>query len=241
MIGVISDVHGNLEALEAVLREFERFGVEEILFLGDSVGYGANPKEVIYLLRDYTSVSILGNHDAAVLKLENLENYNEYARASLIWTMENLTDDALLWLKGLGFKETYRKEILMVHSAPTDPRSWKYLFTFFDIWDQFNAFKEWMCLFGHTHIQAAYTLEEGQIRELSGEKIVLEKDHRYLINPGSVGQPRDGDPRAAFLIFDPENLTIHMKRVEYNVKETQRKIMEAGLPLFLARRLKEGV
>jgi len=241
MIAFLSDVHGNLEALERVLKEIEKEKVQEIIFLGDAVGYGANPNETVSLLKDSTEVALLGNHDAAVIELENLENYNEYARVSLLWTKRVLKEDAKDWLKRLPFMTLYRDEIRLVHSAPRSPRSWKYLFSLYDIWHQFSHFEERICFFGHTHIQAAYALEEDHIRELNEDKVRFEPGYRYMINPGSVGQPRDGDPRAAFGLLDPEASIFLFKRVEYDIEKAQRKIIDAGLPAFLAERLSEGI
>lgn len=241
MIAFLSDVHGNLEALEGVLKEVESEDVEEIIFLGDAVGYGADPNETVSLLKNYTRVALLGNHDAAVVGLENLENYNEYARVSLLWTMTVLKRDAIRWLKKLPIMTLFEDEIRLVHSAPKNPRSWKYLFSLSDIWRQFDSFNERLCFFGHTHIQGAYALENGHIRELNGGKIKFEPGNRYMINPGSVGQPRDGDPRAAFGLFDRDASTFSFKRVEYDIEKAQKKIIEAGLPTFLAERLGEGI
>jgi diadenosine tetraphosphatase ApaH/serine/threonine PP2A family protein phosphatase len=239
MIAVLSDVHGNLEALEAVLRELEKEGIEEVLFLGDAVGYCANPNETVSLLKR-SRVALLGNHDAAVLKLEDLENYNEFAQQALIWTSKILTEESVSWMKNLNFKEVFVEDVLLVHSSPKNPRIWRYLFSLYDVGNEFDSFSQWICLFGHTHIPCAYAKHGNNIVELKGERIELRRGITYMINPGSVGQPRDGDPRAAFGILDLDGGYFYFKRVEYDIENAQRKILENGLPPVLAERLTYG-
>ena len=236
---VLSDVHANLEALDAVLRDIRDRGVEKIFFLGDAVGYGPNPNECIEVLRERCSVFLAGNHDWAAAGLLDIGYFNELARTAMRWTKENVTEKNRKFLATLPVARKMRREgFLLVHSTPKEPGSWHYLLTLWDAEINFHYFDQRICLLGHSH--QPFVIERLPSREMityRGKAAIL-KNRRYLINVGSVGQPRDGDPRACYAIMSGEE--VQFVRVEYRIEETQRKMHEAGLPLPLIERLSQG-
>lgn len=236
---VISDVHANLEALEAVLKDIKKRKRERILFLGDAVGYGPNPNECLETLRDTCRVLLAGNHDRAAIGRTDIEYFNEYAKAAILWTREALTEENRRFVDTLPVRTKLKKEnMLLVHSTPKEPETWHYLLTLWDAEINFHYFDERICLLGHSHLP--FVIE----RLPSGEMITynnkagLGENRRYIINSGSVGQPRDRDPRACYALVDDDR--VEFVRVEYRREETQRKMREAGLPQPLIERLSRG-
>ena len=236
---VISDVHANIEALEAVLRDIKKKGIDELLFLGDAVGYGPNPNECVELLKKNCKTLLAGNHDWAAIGLTDIQYFNEYAKASIVWTREVLTPESRKFIETLPVTKSIKKgNMLLVHSTPKDPEAWHYLLTLWDAEINFHYFNHRVCMIGHSHLP--FVIE----RVPSGEMIThksearLGKNERYIINAGSVGQPRDRDPRACYAIFD--NDTLEFVRLEYAIEKTQKKMHDAGLPLALIERLSKG-
>ena len=236
---VISDVHANLEALEAVLEDIGKRKVKDVIFLGDAVGYGPNPNECIELLKDSCKVMLAGNHDCALTGLTDTENFNEYARLAIEWTSSVLTKPNLDVLKGLPLIKIFKKDnALLVHSTPKEPEAWHYLLTLKEAEINFHYFEQKICFLGHSHYP--FIIE----RLLSGELITYKnnaeigKAERYIINAGSVGQPRDKDPRACYIFIADEK--IELVRVKYDIEKTQKKMHNAGLPLRLIERLERG-
>jgi predicted phosphodiesterase len=238
-LAFISDVHSNLEALQAVLSDIEKRNVSDIHFLGDAVGYGPNPNECIQTLGGTCSELLAGNHDWAVLGLTDIAYFNLYARAAVIWTDEVLSpenrkaleDFSLIRnLEGLG--------LLLVHSSPVEPGDWNYLFTPSDAALAFYHFSQRICLVGHSHVP--FIVEKPASGDVisHGDSVDFSEGSRYIINVGSVGQPRDGDPRAAYAVLDEKGVRIY--RVEYPVHETQEKMTAAKLPDSLVSRLSYG-
>jgi len=236
---IISDVHSNEEALSAVLEDIEKRGVEEIYFLGDAVGYGPDPNECIKLLRKKCTVLLAGNHDWAVLGLTEVAYFNDNARAAVKWTDDVITDRNRKALNGFPLvKAIEEKDLFLVHAAPYEPEDWHYLFSPLQAVDAFNYFKQRICVVGHSHVPfIAEETSEGKI--VPHERgIKFRKGSRYVINVGSVGQPRDGDPRACYALF--ENNGVQFVRVKYDIDATQKKMEEAGLPAPLILRLSVG-
>lgn len=236
---VISDVHGNLEALEAVLDDIRKRKTGGIIFLGDAVGYGPDPNECVELLKESCRIMLAGNHDRAATGLTDIEHFNEYAKAAIRWTREVLTEDNRKYLEALPVSRKMKKEgLLFVHSTPKEPEEWHYLLTLWDAEVNFHYFEEQVCVLGHSHLP--FIIE----RLPSGEmithkaKAILGKGERYIINAGSVGQPRDRDRRACYLLLGRDQA--EFVRVDYRREETQRKMREAGLPLPLIERLGQG-
>jgi diadenosine tetraphosphatase ApaH/serine/threonine PP2A family protein phosphatase len=240
---VIADIHANIEALTAVL-DAERDWTH-LLVLGDLVGYGAAPNEVVDRIRELNPVAVIrGNHDKTACGIEDGSNFNQVARVAAAWTYETLTDDNRQYLRELpAGPEAIDDHVEICHGSPFDEDHY-----IFDGEDALRALGESgrpLCLFGHTHLPVIFHLEkeifDGFVPEPDDQTTIsLEPGARYLINPGSVGQPRDGDPRAAYGLYDPEALSLTLKRVTYPVDAAQRRIMSAGLPASLANRLGVG-
>ncbi|MBI4684079.1 MAG: metallophosphoesterase family protein [Nitrospirae bacterium] len=237
---VISDVHANLEALEAVLNDIEKRKIKDILFLGDAVGYGPNPNECIEMLEACCKIMLAGNHDFAVLGFTDISRFNEYARKAVEWTSAVITEKNLNVLKELPAVKVLKKaDMLLVHSTPKEPEEWHYLMTLWDAENNFNYFEQRICLLGHSH-------QPSIIERLPSGKMLTYKDNaelkkieRYIVNAGSVGQPRDGDPRACYAVINGENVEI--VRVKYDIQKTQKKMQNAGLSLLLIERLESGL
>ncbi len=239
-IGVVSDVHGNLEALSAVLEFFNRRGVQQVLCCGDIVGYGPDPVACIELLQQAGARGVAGNHEWGVLGKTPLARFNSLAVLGINWTRAQLADKHRFYLDGLPL--IFRLGPLhIVHGGPADPAEWEYVFSLDDADEQMGAFFTDICLIGHTHIPlVAERVAKQGTRIVKKDDFFIREDAKYLINVGSVGQPRDGDPRAACVIIDLNEKQVTFYRVEYDICRTQEKIRKAGLPEELAFRLAQG-
>lgn len=237
---VISDIHSNLEALTAVLKDIHERNVDEIICLGDIVGYGPNPNECLELIRSNCSVCIKGNHDAATLESEISDTFNVYARLAIDYTRERLNDENLSFLESLPLIET-RNNDTFVHSSPYYPDNWLYVFSEYDAMLGFASFDEDCCYIGHSHIPKVFVENtEKHIFERNEIEVHFEDDNRYIINSGSVGQPRDGDSRAAYGFIDSGSKVYQLIRVDYDYLTTQEKMRMNSLPEFLINRLASG-
>lgn len=238
---VLSDIHGNLPALEAVFQQPLRF--DAVWNLGDTVGYGPWPNECIDLIRSYpNSVHLAGNHDLAATGRTSTEWFNPVAAAATVWTASQLTSVHRHWLDNLVSLQT-EGDVTLAHGSPRDP-AFEYILNSSLAVEMFTHFSTRLCFVGHTHrpmiameglsstVDALFSPAAGQSMDLASS--------RALLNPGSVGQPRDGDPRAAFAIYDSDAQLIAFHRVEYDIALTQQKIHQAGLPQPLAHRLALG-
>ena len=243
---VISDIHGNLEALDAVLGAMRAQGYDHALVLGDLVGYGADPNAVIERVRSLNPMTIIrGNHDKVASGLEDGDSFNLVARSAVQWTYETLSPENLSYLQHLPMGPiAVDDRVEICHGSPFDEDA--YIFDELDALRAFEASSRPVCLFGHTHVAIAYRRLPDRLEMPAGPgdtdqvRLPLDGDARYLVNIGSVGQPRDGDPRAAAGIVDTVEGQIELYRVRYAVEEAQRKIRVAGLPEVLARRLALG-
>jgi len=241
---ILSDIHSNLEALEAVLEDIGKISPsDKLICLGDVVGYGPNPNECIELMKERAGVTIMGNHDHAVLGLTDPAYFNPYAAYMVFWTRSVLSPanrEAL---------ESYRisvieGEILFVHATPKDPLNWEYIFSASDARHHLQDLKEHLCFIGHSHVPLYYAMDpRGRLTGGRKPAFTLRVDDqlRYIVNVGSVGQPRDYNPQSAYAIYDVDNKTIEVRRVPYNIQAVQRKMKEADLPPFLINRLSQGV
>ncbi len=238
---VISDVHANYTALEAVLNDAGP--VDESWCLGDLVGYGPDPNAVIEQVRELPHLTcILGNHDVAVIGRMPLEAFNTDARRSLIWTEKVLTADNMDFLRILPHSTKVRGEVTMAHGSPRDP-VWEYVLNTLAARLNFDHFDTPYCFVGHSHIQSMFQLNQKNDRvtmEITRVDQPIQLEPRVILNPGSVGQPRDRDPRAAYAIYDSQANTWEARRIAYNFAEVQQRITEAGLPEKHAVRLAEG-
>lgn len=233
---IISDIHSNLEALQAVLNDILQLECDETLSLGDIVGYGGEPNECIELLREKSVTSIIGNHDRVAAGIEEPVNFNPIAREAALWTREKLTYGNKEYLASLPDSKDYGN-FLIVHGAISDPN--KYITGQFEAEPEFDLMGEAdICFFGHTHVRAVYAHNSNKLFDMN-IKLELEKDITYLVNPGSVGQPRDRDPRASYLIYDNSG-NVEFRKVRYDVESAQKKIIDSGLDKMLAERLAYG-
>ncbi|MCX8015046.1 MAG: metallophosphatase family protein [candidate division WOR-3 bacterium] len=240
LLGIFSDVHSNLEALTATINFFLTKPIDKFLFVGDLVGYGASPNECIELVKKLNCIVVAGNHDFGVLGKTDIEYFNDYARWAIEWTAKQLNESAKDYLNSLPLENKY-DDIFLVHSSPAEPASWRYIFTLQQAITQFEFFKEQICLVGHSH--CPFIVEKNNINEvklITDNKIKIKESHRYLINVGSVGQPRDGDNRACVGVLDVNEKVFEMYRIPYDINLAQQKIINAGLPKLLAYRLALG-
>jgi diadenosine tetraphosphatase ApaH/serine/threonine PP2A family protein phosphatase len=238
---ILADIHANLAAFEEVLGDIERKGgVDEIWCLGDIVGYGPEPARCIELLRRYKHVCVAGNHDLAAIGRIELSYFNPLAAEAIRWTARQLSAGDMYYLEKLPM--TLEKgDFLLVHGSPMEP-ALEYVISTGIAARNFNFFEAPFCLVGHTHVPLVFKEEEGGCRSVPfspGIGLVL-GDARMIINPGGVGQPRDGDPRASYAIYDSEGYIFRLYRIEYDIRATQDKMMEAGLPIHLITRLEAG-
>jgi len=237
---VISDVHANLEALTAVLADAAD-DYDAVWSLGDAVGYGPDPAACVQRLLTLPLVAIPGNHDWGAIGKLDLEQFNEDARLANLWTSERLSAAARAFLESLP-ETRIEAGVTLAHGSPRAP-VWEYLLYASAARVNFDYFETWLCLVGHTHVPAIFRLDgEGRCHAVvppEAQRIQLD-EQRYILNPGGVGQPRDGDPRAAYLLLDVEERIIEFRRVAYDFAETQRKMRAADLPPRLSARLEYG-
>ena len=238
---VFSDIHANLEALEAVRGAAEERAVHRWVCLGDVVGYGADPAACLRTVRSLTDQVLQGNHDAAVAGQQGLEYFNGYAREAVLWTREHLDVEDCQFLAELPFT-CERDQAFYVHAEPADPGAWGYVDSSADAAAAMAAVDSRFCFVGHSHRAFAFGAY-GTRLELVAEgagRFESREGYRYLVNVGSVGQPRDQDARSCFAIFDDEAGSIELVWTDYDISRAQEKILRAGLPPFLAARLQSG-
>ena len=236
---VISDIHSNLEALSSVLGEIDRVGVDRIICLGDIVGYGASPNECVDIIRERNIESIIGNHDVVACSKKEPYDFNPVAREAALWTRASLSDENRLFLYELPEIRDFR-DFFIVHGGISDPDL--YILSPYDALEEFRLMENrTLCFFGHTHVMTYFRLSDNALNQLFDYEFKIEPKVKYLINPGSVGQPRDRDPRASFLIYDSREGRVRFIRVDYDISTSQKKILDAGLDARLAKRLSVGV
>ena len=237
---IISDIHGNLEALNEVLTEIDKGGVDSILCLGDIVGYGPNPNECVAIVKERADIALAGNHDYAPLGKIDISYFNPWARSAIEWTAKELTQESVDYLLSLPLKIEL-EGFTIVHSTPNNPEEWNYIVTIGDAVKNFRDFDTRVCFIGHSHVPMIVCLNgNDDYRVVDENPLQLDESKRYIINIGSVGQPRDLDPKAAYALWDSVERTYELCRVEYDIAETQRKIRASYLPDFLADRLQSG-
>ncbi|CAN5483297.1 metallophosphoesterase family protein [soil metagenome] len=235
---ILSDIHSNLEALEAVLADARAQGCTNFVCLGDVVGYNANPKECLKIIQDLECPVVKGNHDEQVSIVRSTEGFNELAEEAIDWTRAQLSADDKAWLADLRLTRQVR-DFTIVHATLDTPGQWGYVFNDLDAIASFTYQHTSLCFFGHTHWPTAFVREDN-VRRIAVGQIILSAGKRYFINPGSIGQPRDRDWRAAYCILHTDRLVVEERRVKYDLDTAQRKIRAAGLPDRLADRLAVG-
>jgi len=237
-IAILSDLHANLEATEAVLADAREHECTQYVCLGDIVGYNANPHECVEIVQKLECPVVKGNHDEQASLEESSRDFNPLAEMAINWTREQLTAADKEWLRNLPFTHRVR-DFTIVHATLDTPERWDYVFNTLDAVPSFTHQDTTVCFFGHTHVAGAFVRDDG-VKRLRADQLVIEPTKKYLINTGSVGQPRDGDWRAAYCIFHTDKNVVEQRRVKYDLDTAQDKIIKAGLPRLLAERLKLG-
>jgi diadenosine tetraphosphatase ApaH/serine/threonine PP2A family protein phosphatase len=240
--GIFSDTHANIEALTAVFRAYESEKIDRFVCLGDTVGYGASPNECCDLIREQAAFTILGNHDAAVAGRMDYSYYYDAARNALDMHANQLSETNMRWLKGLPY-EVREEELYFCHGSPLNLEEFEYIFSAeqaarcLEIWDELGT----ITFIGHSHLCKAFALTRDEVFEVVATRFEVRPDHRYIVSVGSVGQPRDYDPRASYTIYDTASRTFEFKRVSYDIDSAAQKIFSTDLERNFANRLFLGV
>ena len=235
---IIADIHANLEALEVVLRDIKEQNCTHFACLGDVVGYNANPKECLDIIRDMGMPCVKGNHDEYCSNNGNMEGFNPHAAQAVGWTRQQLTEDDRAWLRDLKYLRLVAT-FTIVHATLDGPQRWGYVFDRLAAAASFTYQNTAICFFGHTHVPVAF-IRDNAVRGGTYSKFKVEPGRKYFVNVGSVGQPRDGNPKAAYAIYDMNEGSIELRRLDYDIPKAQKKILDAGLPPRLAERLALG-
>lgn len=235
---IIADIHGNLEALQAVLEDAQKQGCTHYACIGDVVGYGANPRECLEIIRSMGMPCVKGNHDEYCSVDENAEGFNPLAAEAVMWTRQQLSEADRQWLRDLRYVRMVTN-FTIVHATLDAPQRWGYVFDKLAAAASFPYQNTPVCFFGHTHVPVAF-VRDTMVRGGTYSKFRIEPGKKYFINVGAVGQPRDGNPRAAYVVYDVDEGTVELRRIDYNIAAAQKKIRAAGLPERLAERLAYG-
>jgi len=235
---IMADIHSNLEALTAVLEDAKSQNVSAYVCVGDIVGYNANPSECLEIVRDLKATCVRGNHDHYVSHDECLDDFHPMAANVVDWTRSQLSPEQIAFLRELRL-HTIVNGFTIVHSTMDMPDKWGYVFDVLEADAHFNYQHTAVCFHGHTHVPVLFE-KQGRTVRSSYVKIKIGLGRKYFINVGSVGQPRDGDPRAAYVIYDLKSREVELRRISYDIPKTQEKIRKVGLPERLAKRLEQG-
>lgn len=241
-IAIISDIHSNIEALTEVVRVIEKSKIDRLVCLGDVVGYGASPNACCDVVRSAAEVTLLGNHDAAVAGRMDYSFYYDAARHALDWSASMVSDENHAWLRSLPF--TYRiGDVGFSHGSPIEPRAYEYIFAIEQAREltPFVSDLPEVTFIGHSHLCKAFALGSGEVNDVVAQKFGVRKGYKYIISVGSVGQPRDYDNRACFVIYDTQSRTVDYVRVEYDIQASAQRIFDADLALNFGKRLFLGV
>ncbi|MBN3040873.1 MAG: metallophosphoesterase family protein [Candidatus Omnitrophica bacterium] len=237
--GIFSDVHSNLEAFKVVSDYLKRSKLDRLIFIGDIIGYGPRPAECISLLRDINPVLVTGNHEWGILDKLALSYFNPDARASLVWTRKQITSADIKYLS--SFSLSYEnEELICVHGSLSKPDKFYYIASMHEAELSFSLMQHQICFVGHSHRAGIYSLSDGFVVSLNQRQIDIEPEKKYIVNVGSVGQPRDMNNRASVCVYDSSAKTLRIDRLEYNLQATASEILKLNLPSALANRLYEG-
>lgn len=238
--GIFADIHSNLEALDTVIAAYKKEAIDKYLCIGDIVGYAANPKECIEKIKALCMITVAGNHDWAAVDLFSADYFNPVAREAIFWTKRNLDDSDKYFLESL--KLIYKNEHLtLVHGTLNNPQEFNYMTDGYTAEETFNLLEINICFVGHSHVAGMFIKDKSeQLHYREDNSLNIKDENKYIINVGSVGQPRDGNPQAAYGIYDTVKKEVQIKRIDYNIEKTRKKIIRAGLPHFLADRLALG-
>ncbi|MDB6025793.1 MAG: Metallophosphoesterase [Verrucomicrobiales bacterium] len=235
---IIADIHGNLEAFQAVLEDIQAQKCTHVACLGDVVGYGANPKECLDIVRQMNIPCVKGNHDEMCSVDDTMEGFNPAAAEAVLWTRQQLGEDDKKWLRDLKYLKLVTS-FTIVHATLDMPQRWGYVFEKLAAAASFTYQNTSVCFFGHTHVPVAF-IRDTVVRGGTYSKFRVEPGRKYFVNVGSIGQPRDGNPKAAYVIYDMDEGSIELRRLDYDIATAQAKILAAGLPPRLAERLSFG-
>ena len=235
---IIADIHGNLEALQTVLEDCKAQKVTHYACLGDVVGYNANPKECLDIIRDMGMPIVKGNHDEYCSSEQNLDGFNAHAAEAVNWTRKQLSEEDRKWLRDFKYLRLVAS-FTIVHATLDGPQRWGYVFDKLAAAASFTYQNTAVCFFGHTHVPVAF-IRDSVVRGGTYSKFKIDHGRKYFINVGSVGQSRDGVAKATYVIYDMDEQSIELRRLDYDMATTQRKILAAGLPPRLAERLSYG-
>jgi predicted phosphodiesterase len=235
---IIADIHGNMDAFQVVLEDIRNQKATHIVCLGDVVGYNAQPKECLDIVRQMNIPCVKGNHDEYCSTENHLDGFNPHAAEAVHWTREQLPEDDKKWLRELKYSRM-AANFTMVHATLDAPERWGYVFDKLAAAASFPYQNTQMCFFGHTHVPVAF-MRDTVVRGGTYSKFKVDPSKKYFINVGAVGQPRDNNPKAAYVIYDMDALTIELRRLDYDIASAQKKIIDAGLPERLAERLAFG-
>ena len=235
---IIADIHGNLEAFQVVLEDIRAQNATHIVCLGDVVGYNANPKECLQIVREMNIPCVKGNHDEYCSSEDHLEGFNPHAAEAVHWTREQLNAEDKRWLRELKYSRM-AANMTLVHATLDAPERWGYVFDKLAAAASFPYQNTQMCFFGHTHVPVAF-MRDTVVRGGTYSKFKTEAGKKYFVNVGAVGQPRDNNPKTGYVVYDVDEGTIELRRLEYDIATAQKKILEAGLPPRLAERLAFG-
>jgi len=235
---ILADIHGNLEALQAVLEDARKQGCTHYACIGDVVGYGANPKECLDIIRSMGMPCVKGNHDEYCSIEEDAEGFNPLAAEAVMWTRQQLSEEDRQWLRDLRYVRMVTN-FTIVHATLDAPQRWGYVFDKLAAAASFPYQNTPVCFFGHTHVPVAF-VRDSMVRGGTYSKFKIEPGKKYFINVGAVGQPRDGNPKAAYVVYDVDEGTVELRRLDYDIATAEKKIRAAGLPERLAERLAYG-
>lgn len=239
IFAILGDIHANIDALSVVMDDCRSQGVTDFLCTGDVVGYNAAPRECMKIIRDLGCPVVKGNHDDYVSADRDLSDFHPNAAAVVMWTRDQLSEDEILWLRGLPFTEK-KMGMSIVHSTWDNPETFGYVFDHLQAEANFISQPTPICFHGHTHCPMIYEKQISGVFRIEAQDFKVPIGRKYFINVGSVGQPRDGDPRATYVIYDPKERQVRFRRLEYDVQAAQERILAAGLPERLAQRLEVG-
>lgn len=239
-IAIISDVHANYEALMAVIKDIEKHKVQKVFFLGDAVGYGADPDKCTKKIDALCDIKLLGNHDFVVMGLESANGFNGLAKESIVWTQDRIKQKTIEILSDFEMDAVFL-DYYLVHSSPENPADWNYIIDTRDAAGAFDHFSQNFCFVGHSHLPSVFCLKpDKEVSKLEDQQFKAEENCRYIINVGSVGQPRDGRSEPCYLLAETEDNRFEFRRVSYDLKAAQKKMKKARLPEYLISRLENG-
>ena len=235
--GIFADIHSNLEALDTVIAAYRKETIDKYFCVGDVVGYAANPNECAEKIKALCEIAVAGNHDWAAVNLLSIEYFNPVARQAILWTRDNLDERSKSFLESL--KLIHRNnDLTLVHGTLDNPQDFNYMIDGRIAQGTFELLETKICFVGHSHIAGIFNKhKDGRIEYCEEERVKIQDENSYIVNVGSIGQPRDNNPRAAYSIYDTDKKEIQIKRADYDIQKTRERIINAGLPRFLGDRL----